>query len=243
MKNKTWCIYLHTNKVNGKKYVGQTCQDPEKRWDYGCGYKKHNLYFYNAIRKYGWKEGFDHEILESGLTSLKDANEREQYWISYYNCLAPNGYNLTKGGDGTEGRTLTEEEKQAIGMKNGRPVRCLELDEVFYSTGEAARAVGCSNSHIGDVCNQKRTIAGGLHWEYVDNPLPGETTEQKIAYLDGLNRKNRGKPVICIETNIKYDSGAKAAEELHIAKGNLSSCLHGKRQTAGGFHWKFYEEE
>lgn len=239
---KTYVIYKHTNKTNGKIYIGQTCQVPEKRWDYGCGYKKHNLYFYNAIKKYGWSEGFDHEILETDL-SLEQANEREQYWIKYYNSLAPNGYNLTRGGDGGQGHIVSEETKRQIGMKNGRPVRCLELDEVFYSAAEAARVLGFTPGHIGDVCNQQRTEAGGLHWEYIDNPLPGETVEEKIAYLSSLKWKSKKKPVLCVETGVIYDSGAQAAKALNISKGNLSSCLNGKRNTAGGFHWEFYKEE
>lgn len=35
---QNFCIYLHKNKYNGKVYVGQTCQKPEKRWNYGYGY-------------------------------------------------------------------------------------------------------------------------------------------------------------------------------------------------------------
>ena len=239
---KTYIIYKHTNKINGKVYIGQTCQNPKKRWDYGCGYKKHNLYFYNAIKKYGWTQGFDHEILETGL-SLEQANEREQYWIRFYNSLTPNGYNLTIGGDGGQGHTLSEETKKLIGQKNSRPVRCLELDIVFESATLAAKMLGFTPGHIGDVCNQKRTEAGGMHWEYIDSPLPGNTNEEKITYLQNRKGQSRKKPVLCIETNLIYESGTKAAEECHISKGNLSACLNGKRPTAGGFHWKFYNEE
>ena len=93
-------IYKYENKINHKVYIGQTCQKPEKRWDYGCGYKRHNLHFYNAIQKYGW-DNFEHIILEDCL-SLEQANEREQYWIKYYNSnQQEKGYNLTAGGDGS----------------------------------------------------------------------------------------------------------------------------------------------
>jgi len=51
MNNYT--IYIHKNKINGKVYIGQTGQDPKKRWDNGNGYKTCSR-FWNAIQKYGW---------------------------------------------------------------------------------------------------------------------------------------------------------------------------------------------
>ena len=72
IKENKWCVYTHTNKINGKKYVGQTCQIPEKRWKNGNGYKR-NPYFYNAIQKYGW-DNFEHQILASDLT-LEEASQ------------------------------------------------------------------------------------------------------------------------------------------------------------------------
>lgn len=50
---KLYIVYAHVNKLNGKTYIGQTCQSPERRWRNGDGYK-HNLYFRRAIDKYGW---------------------------------------------------------------------------------------------------------------------------------------------------------------------------------------------
>ena len=64
MKN-TYCVYLRINKIDGKKYVGQTCQIPEKRWKEGKGYKG-CVHFFNAIIKYGW-DSFDHMIIADNL--------------------------------------------------------------------------------------------------------------------------------------------------------------------------------
>lgn len=49
----------------------------------------------------------------------------------------------------------------------------------------------------------------------------------------------QGKPVFCIELNKEFKSGKEAAEQLNLNRGNLSSCLKGKQQTCGGFHWKY----
>jgi len=94
--NDNYCVYIHTNKINGKKYVGQTCQKPEKRWNNGQGYKQ-NSYFYRAIKKYGW-DGFDHEIVAQGLTK-DEANNFERVLIKELNSINPKeGYNLQDGG-------------------------------------------------------------------------------------------------------------------------------------------------
>lgn len=58
---------------------------------------------------------------------------------------------------------MSEESKQKIGIKNGKAVRCLETNEIFYSTAEAARQLNINNSHIADVCNQVRTETENLH--------------------------------------------------------------------------------
>lgn len=92
---KKYIIYLHKNKINGKCYVGQTCQKPEARWGaQGHGYKEQQ-YFYRAILKYGW-ENFEHFILEENISEDK-VDEREAFWAGYYHALAPEGYTLRVG--------------------------------------------------------------------------------------------------------------------------------------------------
>lgn len=102
-------IYLITNKVNNKKYVGQTHSHFKNGTVYGyknrfkrhisnanstnCNNKSRALY--SAIRKYG-KENFDIELLETTDTNVLD--NREKHYIKHYNTLCPNGYNLTEGG-------------------------------------------------------------------------------------------------------------------------------------------------
>lgn len=88
-------IYLVTNKVNNKKYVGQTRYSPEFRWKQHI-YKNDGSYFHNAIQKYG-PDNFKLETLEECDINLLD--EKEIFYISKYDTF-DNGYNLTIGGDG-----------------------------------------------------------------------------------------------------------------------------------------------
>lgn len=88
-------IYKITNMINGKSYIGQSIHI-EQRWEEhlykssGCSLIKY------ALHKYG-KENFDFSIIEE--CQQTKLNEREQYWIQFYDSFN-SGYNLTLGGGG-----------------------------------------------------------------------------------------------------------------------------------------------
>lgn len=93
-------IYCCTNRVNGKRYVGQTRQTQATRWaqHVSDALRGVDTRFYRAIRKYG-REGFVREVLES-VASLEAANEAEQKWIRFFQSTDPQfGYNLDEGGN------------------------------------------------------------------------------------------------------------------------------------------------
>ena len=97
--NGTYCVYIHTNKINNKKYIGQTQygDDPNKRWRNGFGYKD-CTYFYKAIQKYGWNN-FEHEIIASNLTQ-EEANHFEELLIEKFETMSSDkGYNIKSGGE------------------------------------------------------------------------------------------------------------------------------------------------
>ena len=193
MQESTYCIYIHKNKINGKIYVGQTCQNPpEERWKMGEGYKTCTK-FYRAIQKYGWSN-FEHIILETELT-LEEANQKEAYYIKLYDSYKK-GYNSSLGGKNapkTEewkkkigesnigkhdvrgeknpmyGKHMTEEAKNKSRQKQKHfKVRCIETGEIFETCHLAAQSCGLKrDGHIPEVCKGNRKIAGGYHWEFV----------------------------------------------------------------------------
>ena len=111
-------IYLITNKVDGKQYVGQTrshYKNHDKYRPYGIKFRFKNhmnkaqcnsstsqsTYLCNAVRKHG-RENFSVEEIE--VCNLEHLDEREIHWIKEYNTMFPNGYNLTFGGKSTRYR-------------------------------------------------------------------------------------------------------------------------------------------
>ena len=101
--SKIWSIYIITNIVNGKQYVGQTCQDnPHVRWerhlDTSC-LDFHSLSaLQKAIMKYG-EENFQFEVIDQAYDEYA-ADQLEKAYVSIYGTEYPNGYNLTAGGAG-----------------------------------------------------------------------------------------------------------------------------------------------
>ena len=106
--DRKYIIYRHTNLINNKIYIGQTCQTARMRWQYGGGYK-HNAHFYAAIKKYGW-HNFKHEILYTDLTS-EQANELEVELIALFDATnSDKGYNSSIGGAASGTRYTSKEE-------------------------------------------------------------------------------------------------------------------------------------
>lgn len=91
IEEKTFTVYIHKNKINGKIYVGQTSLKPTERWEKdGRGYR--TQFFYNAILKYGW-DNFEHIIIKTGL-SREEAKELEhELIIKYKSSHKKYGYN------------------------------------------------------------------------------------------------------------------------------------------------------
>lgn len=86
-------IYIIKNDINTKVYIGQAL-DTSKRFQSHCKNNRDNSLIDKAIKKYG-QEHFWFEILES---QIENYNEREKYWIKYYNSKSPFGYNILDGG-------------------------------------------------------------------------------------------------------------------------------------------------
>lgn len=148
-------VYKHTNKLNGKCYIGQTSSgDVKYRWRGGKGYVSQRK-FYNAILKYGW-DGFIHDILDV-VDTQEEANNLERYYIEKFNSIK-DGYNIYEGGVGGKGRC-----KKVYQLD-----RDFNIINEFSSISEASCKLGLILGSISNCCHGKRMTTGGFYFCFKD---------------------------------------------------------------------------
>jgi group I intron endonuclease len=108
-------IYLYTNSINGKPYVGKTEVTSVQRWKGHLGDVRSGSqrYFHRAIRKYG-EDAFARQILERDVPTIERLNELETAWIYLMDSKAPHGYNMSDGGEGQSGFHFSKASRQKM---------------------------------------------------------------------------------------------------------------------------------
>lgn len=210
-----FCVYKHTT-PSQKIYIGITSQKPKDRWDSGHGYRGQK-HFYNAIKKYGWKN-IKHEILFTGLDE-EEAYSREIELISFYKSNNPKyGYNKSSGEEKSGyGTKLTEEQRKKISERlTGRKMK-KETKEKISNANK-----GKNNGMYGKTHNDKIK-------KYIS-----ECSSKKVICYDKNNNY--------IKT---YNSIKEATLELtnKINQSSISAVCKGKRATAYGYIWKYAEKQ
>lgn len=256
--NRLWTVYIHLF-PNGKRYVGITSQSPpENRWCGGSGYSRQPLVG-KAIKKYGW-ENIQHIIVIQ--TENKEEAFYAEKWLiaTYHTNDVEYGYNLTSGGEGTLGRTMSEDSRRKLGENQKKawirrgglskeqidkmhtalfeihrvPVVCYETHEEFPSIKEAAECYHVKPDRISiAVKHFPNWRVCGLRWFRKD---------QDISKISIVEPHNREKPVICVETGIVCGSIAEAARQTNISASDISCVCKGSRKTTHGLHWGYASE-
>ena len=218
-----YCVYMHINKINNKVYIGQTCQKPEKRWKNGYGYKE-GTHFRSAINKYGW-DNFEHIVLVEGL-SLEKANEIERLLIALWDTRNPDrGYNICFGGDNHK---LSEETKEKIGATKVGNKYMLGK----HHTEKTKQKI--SESHKGE----NHYLYGKHH--------PDETKQKMSQSHRGIKNTWQSKMIIQLTKDDQvvqiFNSICEAEKQTGIKNPNIFRAIK-TGGCAGGYRWKYYEEE
>lgn len=235
-------IYLITNLVNGKKYVGQTTQEnPMKRI---INHRYTNYPIGRAMRKYGY-ENFSIDYIHE-CDSLEELNECERKSISEYNSLIPNGYNITEGG--SNGWKMTDEFKaewyknRADTSGENHPLWGKSHSEIAKKRMSEAK-MGENNPNWGKTRNEstKRKISKANKGK-----KRSEEARKRMSLIQKERFKNE-KPsnirsVINVDTLEVFESATDGANHYSLQCSNLIRNCKGRSKTCGGYHWMYYED-
>jgi group I intron endonuclease len=234
-------IYCILNMVNRRRYIGKS-NNIYKRWgDEKSALKRHdfhNIHLQRAWDKYG-EDAFEWSIIETCEESILIQKEIE--WIEYYDSYA-NGYNQTRGGEGSVGAVCSEEKRQKLSQSHSgdksyrKRVYCIELQQEYWGAKEAERQLlqyGVRGSEVTRCCRRQAVYSGclpdgmKLHWCYI----------QDVDIFKMPITKN-SIPVYCIELNCFYANPTTAQNDCRILKahsGNIKKCCENdaRYQTCG----------
>lgn len=217
--HNSWTVYVHVNKVNGKRYVGITSLCANNRWRNGDGYKRQ--VFGRAIVKYGW-DNFEHVILATELTA-DAANELEKILISEWKTQDPlYGYNVVDGGGGMCGFKFTDESRHRMSESAKNRNICYATRKKHPPISEETRKkmsennTGCNNPHYG----HKHSV------EALEKM--SQAHSKKVALVDSNGA--------ILQT---FDSARLAAEYIGAEKSVVAKCCRGVSKTCKGHHFVY----
>jgi group I intron endonuclease len=232
-------IYLITNTINQKKYIGQTIRSFQDRiHEYEL--RLCNDYLKNSFNKYGFDK-FKFEIIDTA-NDLDELNLKEIKYIKEFGSnIREFGYNLESGGRNSipSTETLEKMSKSHLGIKQNEE---WINKRVHKSGSDEAKKYGKRKTK-----KEKEHLskASPKYWEGKtrDEETKRKISETKIA--QGLSPKQKEvlyKKVyaINIKTNeiVEYESTTIASEDRGVNQSTISRWCSGEK-TKNGVLWKY----
>lgn len=200
-------IYKITNLINGRIYIGQAQNINRRIYEHKIGKGINEQCVDKAIQKYG-VDNFQFDVIEECTAEL--LNEREVYWINYYNSFF-DGYNLTLGGQGVANREdkLTITDVEAIYQ--------LLIDNEL-TQNEIAEKFKVSYQTISDINRGKTRILPGYQF-----PLRNKKEKINIPYIKKVYYCSCGAIISkdakhCLECARKLQQKSERPEPITLAK-------------------------
>lgn len=230
---KQYYIYLTTNLVNGKKYIGQHYGRLDDKY-FGSG-----VVITKAIAEYG-KENFVKEILE--ITTQEQIDEVEKYYIQKYNAVEDdNFYNISDGGQNGNGwkyahQYWLEHPKEAKRVQEHNIQQAQQWWKEHPEEQEVNKQRLLENSakwrqeHPKEVQEHMKKVNQAKEKWQQEHP---EEHQNQIDQWRMAGSKANSKKVLCITTNEEFESASAAGRFYNIPQPNISKCCKGERNSAG----------
>jgi group I intron endonuclease len=220
-------VYVTTNLVNGKMYVGQRKlkYKNRKKWQTYLGSGTH---LQNAIKKYG-KENFDRKIIDIAF-DLDELNYLEFFYTKSFNSVnKENWYNMIYGG-GVDGLNINNNKQEPVIRYNMKG----EIIGEYKSMLDGSAKTGDGRQSIFACCTGRQHKVGKSNtvWRYKEDPF------DKYPIIDAKLKQINcyGKNESFIKT---YESTHDGERQTGVNHSSISRCCKGRQQTAGGFKWYY----
>ena len=218
----TGYIYLFENKINNKRYIGQT-SNIKSRYASHKYYTTHTPkptdYFHIALNKYGIENLKFSILFKINSNNIDRINiildNMEIFFIRKYKTTDRSlGYNLTEGGRGARGYIVSEETrlKQSISRKGRK-----HSEDAKLKIGKAHK-----------------------------NKFVSKETRSKLSALAKMRRviNKRGKSICQYSKDMvllnTFISGRAASRATSVNQSDIIKCCKEKKLSAGGYIWKYY---
>lgn len=261
MMKRIGVIYLITNKINGKMYVGSTTGTIQKRWrEHRCLAKtKTDIYLYRAMNKHGEKNFKIEEICT--VLDISFLNATEEYFINLFNTYQPKGYNLInpnrtedlakitsaymlKAWADPEIRKRREKSNQKAGESQAIPIVAVSIYDgsiKFYDRVHDARRDGFSVSSIYSALNEQAKTGQKQCWFY---KTVEDTNFYKKAAMDLIGSFKHDFLLPIEGTNVQtgekiYFDNCEDLTNKGWKPKNIRRVIKGERIQYGGYYWKF----
>ena len=230
-------IYIISNKINKKIYIGITTRPIKERWQEHCRHKNKTV-ISKAISKYG-KENFTINLLTK-TTSLKRALDLESNYIKQYKTLSPYGYNIAPYGNGNgSGKALEKEFRKFMSQKSKKIMKALKNNPEWKEKQKRGVKKAWENN-TNRINKAKKTTK--KTWEKADKRKKTLSERMKNLWTLPENKEYRQKQIkILTQNNTKlkkavlingiiYKSMTAAAKSLKISIAEISASIKRKRK-------------
>ena len=232
--NQVSGIYLITNKISNKKYVGQA-SSIYNRWIN----HRHNLSgapkLRNAVTHHGW-ENFSFDIIEECAKDTLD--EREEFWIKFYDTTNPEiGYNILES---RKNITITRQTRLKMNKtrKEHYPKGINSMLGKKHSE-ETKELMSSQRNGIPKSEQHAKNIAKALSEKSKNDPkwFAEQIEKRKLGQQ---NSKKIFKPVMASneKETLHFVSLAEAIRKFNFNPRTLSRAIK-KNKLLGGYYWSF----
>lgn len=216
---------------NNKVYVGQTLNHYKRKSDYKYNKFDQQIKLWNNCKFYNWNPSDSFEVIEECLCGFNKEylNEREKYWIKYYDSFK-NGLNCNEGGNGNVGHTHSLETRKKIS----------DAKKGFKHSEEAKCKIG--KSSLGrSKTKEVREKMSKTKRERMNNEIKNKIRIGLKGNKNGIGNKGDAKKIVCLTNGIIYESINSAARTLNLHDSNIIQVCKGKCKQTGGYVFKYYE--